>query len=199
MNGMDKITARIETEAVADAARMAEDAAVQCRAVRAEGEAKAQECYWRKVKDGVKAAEDRAERLAKAADMEARKSILACKQAIVGETFDRAEAKLRALAGDEYIDFLAGQAARAAVTGREEIVLSEKDKASIGDKVAKKANDLLRAEGKDAGLVLAAEAGSFSGGLLLKDGNITVNCTLEALMAQAREEQAAAVAAELFS
>lgn len=198
MNGMDKITARIETEAVADAARMAEDAAAQCAAVRAEGDAKAQESYWRRIRDGAKAAEDRADRLAKAADMEARKSILACKQSIVGEAFDKAEEKLRALAGDEYVDFLAGQAARAAVTGREEIVLSEKDRASVGARVAEKANALLRAEGKDAGLVLAEEPGAFSGGLVLKDGNITVNCTLEALMAQAREEQAASVAAELF-
>ena len=198
MNGLEKITARIEAEAVADAARMAEEAAAQCVAVRAEGEAKAQESYWRRVKDGTKAASDRADRLAKAADMEARKSILACKQAIVGEAFDKAEAKLRALTGDEYVDFLAGQAARAAVTGREEIVLSEKDRASVGEQTVKKANDLLRAEGKTAGLVLAAETGSFSGGLVLKDGNITVNCTLEALLGQAREEQAAAVAAELF-
>lgn len=199
MNGLDKITARIETEAVADAARTAEEAAARCEAVRAEGEAKAQESYWRRVKDGTKAAADRAERLARAADMEARKSILACKQAIVGEAFDKAEAKLRALAGDEYVDFLAGQAARAAVTGREEIVLSEKDRESVGDRVTKKANALLRAGGKSAGLVLAAETGSFSGGLVLKDGDITVNCTLEALMAQAREEQAAAVAAELLN
>lgn len=198
MNGIEKITARIETEAVADAARMAEEAEVQCQAIRAEGEAKAQESYWRRVKEGVKAAEARAERLSKAADMEARKSVLACKQAIVGEAFDKAEAKLRALSGDAYIDFLAGQAAKASSTGREEIVLAAKDRAAIGDKVAKKANALLAAEKKTAKLVLAAETGDFSGGLVLKDGNITVNCTLEALMAQAREEQAAQVAAELL-
>lgn len=198
MNGIEKITARIETEAVADAARMAEEAEVQCQAIRAEGEAKAQESYWRRVKEGVKAAEARAERLSKAADMEARKSVLACKQAIVGEAFDKAEAKLRALSGDAYIDFLAGQAAKASSTGREELVLAAKDRTAIGDKVAKKANALLAAEKKTAKLVLAAETGDFSGGLVLKDGNITVNCTLEALMAQAREEQAAQVAAELL-
>ncbi len=199
MNGIEKITARIETEAVADAARMAEEAEAQCRAIRTEGEAKAQEAYWRKVREGVKAAEDRAERLSKAADMEARKSVLACKQSIVGEAFDRAEAKLRALSGEAYIDFLAGQAAKAASTGTEEILLSEKDRAAVGDKVAKKANALLAAEKRTGKLVLAADAGDFSGGLVLRDGNITVNCTLEALMAQARQEQAAMVAAELLS
>ena len=198
MNGIEKITARIEAEAVADAARMSEAGAAQCEAVRSAGETRAQEAYWNRLQEGAKASEDRAERLAKAADMEARKSVLACKQAIVAEAFDRAEEKLRAMAGDEYIAFLAGQAARAASTGREELVLNAKDRASVGDKTVKKANALLSSQGRTAKLILAGEAGDFSGGLILKDGNITVNCTLEALMAQAREEQAALVAAELF-
>lgn len=198
MNGIEKITARIEAEAVADAARIAEEGAARCETVRSEGEARAQEAYWRRLREGAKASEDRADRLAKAADMEARKSILACKQAIVGEAFDKAEAKLRAMTGDEYIAFLAGQASRAASTGREEVVLNAKDRASVGEKAVKKANALLSAAGRTGKLTLSAETGSFSGGLVLKDGNITVNCTLEALMGQAREEQAAIVAAELF-
>ena len=199
MNGIEKITARIEAEAVADAALLAEEAKAQADAVRAEGEAKAQERYWLKVQEGVKAAGDRADRLAKAADMEARKSVLACKQAIVSGAFDKAEAKLRSLSGEEYIDFLAGQAARASATGAEEIVLSAADRGSIGDQVVKKANSLLAVGGVPGRLTLSELTGDFSGGLILKNGNITVNCTIGALMAQAREEQAALVAAELFS
>ena len=60
MNGIERITARIEAEAVADAARISEEGAAQCAAIRAEGEAKAQEAYWNRLKDGTKAAEDRA-------------------------------------------------------------------------------------------------------------------------------------------
>lgn len=199
MNGIEKITARIEAEAVADAARITEEAAQQCEAIRAEGEARAQEHYWSKVREGVAAAEARADRLAKAADMEARKSVLSCKQAIVNEAFERAAVRLRTLEGNEYAEFLAGQAVRAAVTGREEIILSEEDRAAVGDRTVRKANAMLSAAGRTAKLVLSAETGDFSGGLLLRDGNITVNCTLEALMAQAREEQTSAVAADLFS
>ena len=199
MNGIEKITARIEAEAVADAARISEEGAARCETVRAEGEAKAQEAYWNRLREGAKSSEARADRLAKAADMEARKSVLACKQAIVAEAFDRAEAKLRAMAGEEYVAFLAGQAARAASTGREEVILNAKDRAAVGEKTVKKANALLSGEGRTGRLVLSAETGDFSGGLILKDGNITVNCTLEALMTQAREEQAARVAAELFA
>ena len=199
MNGIEKITARIEAEASADADRLAAETAARCETVRAEGEARAQEAYWRRLQEGVKAAEDRADRLAKAADMEARKSVLASKQTIVASIFDAAEAKLRALSGGEYVDFLAGQAARASSSGTEELILSAADREALGAKVLKAANERLAAAGKPAKLVLSPESGDFTRGLILRDGNITVNCTVEALMAQAREEQASAVAAELFA
>lgn len=199
MIGIDKITARIEAEAAADAARIQEDARAQGDVIRAEGEKRAQERYWYKVREGVKAAEDRSQRLSKAANMEARKSVLSSKQEIVAQTFDLAEEKLRALSGDGYIEFLAAQAARAAVTGREQIVLSAKDRRRCGGKVVSRANARLAAQGKTAALTLSDEEGSFDGGLILRDGNISVNCTVEALMAQAREDMAAFVAAEMFA
>jgi len=198
MNGLEKITARIEADAVAEAARIADEAKQQCDAVRTEGEAKAQEAYWRRVKDGVKTAEDRAARLAKAAEMEARKSVLACKQKLVSEAFDRAEQKLLSLSGEEYIAFLAGQAARASVSGREELILSAKERDSIGKKVVTRANELLKEQKRPAGLTLSPEAGDFTGGLIVRDGSITVNCTVAALIAEARQSQASAAAAELF-
>lgn len=199
MNGLEKITARIETDAVADAARIAEEAKTQADAIRAEGEQKAQESYWVRVREGVKNAEDRASRLSKAADMEARKSILACKQELVSEAFDRAEKKLLELPAEAYIAFLAGQAAAASVSGRETIVLNAQDREAVGKAVAEKANAHLAAQGKVANLTLSAEVGDFAGGLILRDGSISVNCTVAALIAEARQTQASAVAAELFA
>ena len=199
MNGIDKITARIETDAVADAARIAEEVKAQCEAIRAEGEKKAQESYWEKVRQGVAAAEDRVQRLAKTADMEARKSVLSFKQSIVADAFDRAEAKLNALTGEEYVAFLAALAVKAAVTGTEEIILSADDKKAYGKKVLQKANAALSAAGKTGKLTLSETDGSFTRGLVCKQGSVSVNCTVEALMAQARENMASDVAAELFA
>lgn len=198
MKGIDKITARIESEAIARAADIAEKAQERCKAIAAEGEAKAQEQYWQRIQAGAIAAEERSQRLAKAADMEARKSILSYKQTIVADTFRLAEEKLRALSGEEYIAFLASLAARGASTGEEEIILSGKD-AGIGPKVLAGANALLQMAGKTAKLTLSPQVGDFEAGLILRQGNISVNCTVEALMAQAREDMSAVVAAELFA
>ena len=198
MNGIDKITARIETDAVADAARIDQQTKEQCDAIKAEGDKKAQEGYWEKVRQGVKNAEDRVQRLAKTADMEARKSVLSFKQSLVAEAFDKAENKLNALDGDAYVSFLAALAARASVTGSEQIVLNAGDKTAYGAKVIAQANAALKAAGKPAGLTLAEQAGSFGKGLVCRQGSVSVNCTVEALMAQAREEMASDVAAALF-
>ena len=199
MNGIEKITARIEAEAAADAARIAEEAKVQADVIRAEGEKKAQESYWQKVQEGVKAAEDRVSRLGKAANMESRKSILNYKQVLVAEAFRLAEERLAALPEEKYVEFLAGQAARAAVTGKEELLLNEKDRSAVGEKTLAKANELLKKAGKTGALTLSDETGSFAGGVVLRDGDISVNCTVEALMAEARESMASRVAAELLN
>lgn len=198
MKGIEKITARIQAEAAEDAARIEEEGKVRAAELVARGETLAKERYWQKIREGAKAAEDRKERLAKAADMEARKSILAAKQEIVAEAFQRAEELLCAMDGEEYLNFLADLAVRASSTGTEEIVLAEKDQA-LGTKVARRANDRLAAMGKTANLAVASRVGDFAAGLILAQGNISVNCTVEALMNQAREGMAAEVAAELFS
>ena len=199
MNGIDKITARIEMEAVADAARIAEETKAQCDAICAEGEKKAQEGYWEKVRQGVAAAEDRVQRLAKTADMEARKSVLSFKQSVVAEAFDKAEERLNGLTGEKYAQLLAALAARAAVTGREEVVLSAAEREVYGAQVVERANAALQATGKPGELTLASQGGSFARGLIVRQGSVSVNCTLESLMAQARESMASDVAAELFA
>ncbi len=199
MNGIDKITARIETDAVADAARITQEGKAQCDAIKEEGEKKAQEGYWEKVRQGVASAEDRVQRLAKTADMESRKSVLSFKQDLVAEAFDRAEKRLNALTGDSYVDLLTNLAVRAAVSGTEEIELSAKDRKEVGRKVTDKANAALKSAGRQGKLTLSDREGTFSKGLILRQGSVSVNCTLEALMAQAREEMASEVAAELFA
>ena len=199
MNGLEKITARIEADAEAEAERIAGEARTQCDAIRAEGEAKASEVRWRMLQDGVKAAEERARRLNKAADMEARKSILSTKQEIVAEAFQKTEDKISALTGELYVAFVAGYASRAAVTGREEVILNEADLAACGQKILDRANALLPGRGLPGSLTLSDRTGDFRGGLILRDGDVSVNCTIEALMDEARENLAAYAAAALFS
>jgi len=199
MNGIEKITARIEADAEAEAARTAQEAAEQCAQLRADYEKQAQEHYWAHVKQGVKTTEDRVQRLAKAADMEARKSVLAFKQEAVAQVFDRAMQRVLSMGSAEYAEFLASKAAQASTTGSEEIILNAADRKAYGPQVVAAANRKLADAGKKSGLTLAGGTGDFQAGLILREGSISVNCTAEALVEQARSEQASEVAAVLFS
>lgn len=198
MNGIDKITARIEADAVAEAAALAQETQSRCAQIAAEAEKQAQERYWLRVREGMKSVEDRAARLASTADMEAKKNILAFKQETVASAFDEAKKQILAMPKTEYAAFLADKAAAASVSGDEELIFNAKDRESIGADVTAAANAALAAAGKTAALTMAKQTGDFSGGLIVRRGSITTNCTVDALLEQARETMAGELAVLLF-
>ena len=198
MNGIEKITGRIEADAQEQAKAIAAEAEAKCAEIRADYDKQAQDQYWARVRDGVKACEDRVQRMGRLAEMEARKSVLALKQEMVSASFDKACEMVVSLPQAQYIELLAKLAADAAVTGDEELVLNARDKAAVGQAVVKAANAKLEAKGVKAGLSLADTEGSFAGGLILHRGNIEVNCTAELLVELCREEMSATLAGVLF-
>lgn len=198
MNGIDRITARIEADAAAEAARLAQETEAEAARLRAEAEKAAQDHYWARMKQGMKIVEDRAARLAGTAGMEAKKSILAFKQETVATVFDAAQQQLLSMPKAEYIRFLTDKAAAACTTGRETLVFNAADKKSVADKVVAAVNKTMENAGKPAEVTIADETGAFAGGVIVRQGNVACNCTIDALMEQARESMAAEVAAALF-
>ena len=95
--------------------------------------------------------------------------------------------------------FLAAQAAKAALYGTEELVLNERDRKEVGHDVEKRANALARERGLHGGLTLSEETADIRGGLLLRQGNIEVNCAVETLMGLYRSSLATQVANILFA
>ncbi|MGE4352949.1 MAG: V-type ATP synthase subunit E [Oscillospiraceae bacterium] len=194
MNGIEKITARIIADAQAEADVIKAEAAAKCEEIRGEYDKKAQEEYWRIVRSGVKECEARVQRLSRAAEMEAKKSVLTLKQDMVSAAFAQASEKVCAMPENDYVAFLAGLAAKAADTGHEEIILSSRD-AALGDKVAKAANALLGAKGA---LKVSSVTRDMAGGLILRQGDIEINCNLETIIDQYRYELASQVAEVMF-
>lgn len=197
--GIDKITDRIEADARAAAASIQAEADAKCAALRAENEKKAQDAYWTSVRSGVKECEDRVDRMGRMAEMEARKSTLQLKQTMVSEAFDRAVEKICTLPQDEYVSVMAGLAARASVSGTEEILFSADDRGRCGSAVAEAANKILAGSGRPAKLTLGQETRDIRAGFVLKEGDVEINCAVEILAQLCRNELAAQVAEVLFS
>ena len=198
MKGIDKITSRILADAEAECAVVKKESDERCAAIRAENEKKAQDEYLRLVREGVKDTEQRVQRMDRTARLEAKKSILGMKQETVSRAFDLARERIAELPERDYIAFLAREAADAAITGQEEVIFCERDRKSVGAKAVKAANELLSARGVPGTLTLSDDTREMSGGLMLKQGDIEVNCTVDTLLDLSRGELAAHVAQVLF-
>ena len=195
MKGTEKIIAHIQADAKSQADAILAEAEKQCAAIRADYDKKAAQLYAEKVRAGTKACQDQVDSVQRIARMEAKKTLLSVKQEMVAKSFDKAQELLTSLPEEQYVAFLAKLAARASVTGDEEIILNEKDKAAVGEAVVKAANALL----KDGKLRLSERTGSFAGGLILSRGNVEANCTVELLVELCRGEMSVEIADMLFA
>jgi V/A-type H+-transporting ATPase subunit E len=195
MKGTEKIIAHIQADAKSQADAILAEAEKQCEAIRADYDKKAAQVYAEKVRTGTKACQDQVDSVERIARMEAKKALLSVKQEMVAKSFEQAQELLTSLPEEQYVAFLAKLAARASVSGDEEIVLNERDREAVGEAVVKAANALL----KDGKLSLSERTGSFAGGLILSRGNVEANCTAELLVELCRGEMSVEIADMLFA
>jgi V/A-type H+-transporting ATPase subunit E len=136
---------------------------------------------------------ERLERLQGSADMERRQLLLGAKQACIDEAFSKAAEALRALPRDEYVSLLARVAADNG-EGTEELILSAADREAVGADVVSAAN----ATKAGAAFTLSDETRELGGGLVLKKGQVEINCAFDTRLRQLRQEMASDVARILF-
>lgn len=202
MNGIEKITQRIDQDAQTEIDQILGDARHQAAEILARYEAQAQKEAEELQARGEKNAAEREERLASVAQMEAKKLMLATKQEMLDKAFALALEQLASLPEDEYIALLAALAAKAAATGREQLIFSPKDRERVGEQVVAAANEKLSQDGATemlAGqLTLSEETRPMRGGFILSDGEVEVNCAFETLVRLQRSEVSGEVAKALF-
>ena len=198
MNGIEKITSRIESDASKEAQELSLETAERCENMRKEYDSKAQEAYWALVRSGVKDCEARVRQLGAIAAQEAQKSILSLKQEMVDKSLSRAEQMLCEMPEREYTQLLACLAAKAAKTGLEELVFNDRDKGTAGPKVSRGANALLREQGKYGKLTVSELSADIKGGVIIKQGDIEINCSIEAMVSTYRDELSTQMASVLF-
>ena len=196
MIGTERIISHIESEAENKSAAILAAAKVKCEEIAASYAEKAEAAYREKKAQSTReceSAEESAERLAR---MEAKKDVLAIKQEMVGKVFEKAKEKLSNLPEGEYVQLLAKLMAGSA-EGTEEVVFNSGDRA-LASKVVEAANSALGSAGKESGLHVSDETGSFAGGFVLKRAGVAVNCTVETLIDMLKQDMSPKVAAVLF-
>ncbi|MBR6114953.1 MAG: V-type ATP synthase subunit E [Oscillospiraceae bacterium] len=198
MNGIEKITKQIASEAETEIASVLAEAENTAAGLTEKYAAEAKAAGEELLRAGRESADQRVQRQERTARLEARKDILGLKQQLVSAAYDKAKEAILALDTDKYVAFLAKQACAAALTGSEEVILSGKDRAALGGKIIAAANAALAERGLPGELRLSDETRPISGGLVLRRGSIEVNCTLDKLLEMSRGSLDAEVASVLF-
>ena len=227
MDGIEKITAKIQSDNQAEIDQLTAQAQAQADEITAASKARAEALTRELAERGKQAAAEREERMASVAQLDARKVSLAAKQEMLDKAFDLALEKLCSMEDDAYIELLAQMLVKASRTGKEQVAFSVKDRNRIGKAVVTRANELLAkavapklpeeltdskvgalvdkvvtgvsaiAQGT-AMLTLAEETRPIRGGFILIDGKVETNCAFETLVRLERNNMAGEVAKLLF-
>ena len=194
MNGLEKLTGQIDADVQKEIDAALVQARSQAQEIQSWYESQAQiqvEAIRRK---GQQDAVFRQERLVDEAKMQARRDILATKQELIGRAFDLALEKLLELPEKEYVALLSALAVKAASTGKEAIIFSQKDRTRYGKTVVTQANEKLGG----GHLTLSEQTRPIKGGLILQDSQVETNCSFEVLIHLQRNTLSAEVAQVLF-
>ena len=227
MNGIEKITARIEEDGRAENEALLAQARAEAADIAAKYQAQAQAEADEILAQGRRNAGERAKHLDSMAQMECRKAVLRAKQDVIEEAFQAAHKKLLGLPTEKYVALLADLAVSASTTGREKLIFSPSHRAQVGKAVVTAANKKLaeavapklpdEITDSKAGalldkvvtgasavlsgtamLTLAEETRPMDGGFILSDGAVEVNCTFDTLIRLQRGALAGEVAKVLF-
>ena len=195
MNGIEKITARIQQDGQKEIDAVLAEARAQAAELTAKYQAEAKAAADEVLSQGRAAAQARTSHLDSMAQMECRKAVLAAKQDVIEEAFQAAHKKLLELPSEQYVALLANLAAKASVTGQEKLIFSPSHRAQVGKAVVVAANEKI---GPDAALTLSEESRPMDGGFILSDGAVEVNCTFDTLIRLQRGALSGEVAKVLF-
>ncbi|MCL2368040.1 MAG: V-type ATP synthase subunit E [Oscillospiraceae bacterium] len=198
MSGIENITRRIFADAEEEIAAIQGTVEAECREIAATYDSQAEARYWEIAAKGKQAADDQAERMQRVAAQESKKQVLATRQKLVEQAFTRAIDQLLALPGEAYARFLADVVARVAQTGQETLIFSPKDREQYGAQVAALANEALRASGREGSLTVSGETRPMSGGVIVTDGLVDLNCSFETLIEVNRASLTGEISAILF-
>lgn len=174
---IEKITSKILAQADELKAQVMAEAKEKSDGVLAEAKEKAEQLVADSQARGLEEKDKIISRRKSVADIDSRKVVLAKKQEIIAETFDKAVEAITGMEEADYIGLLVKLGAVCGIT-EGQLIFNEKEKAAIGQKVA----DALNAAVPCGQFTVADETRNLRGGYMLKAGQTFINNTVEALV-----------------
>ncbi|RCX17484.1 V/A-type H+-transporting ATPase subunit E [Anaerobacterium chartisolvens] len=188
MSGFEKIKDRILEEAREQARENIERAEREAEELLKASEGRARVSKENIIEKARAEAVESRKRIVAIAELEARKQKLKARQAIVNQAFEKALEGLCSMPDSQYGKVLMNMIVNLTESGEEEIVLSERDKARLGDDFINELNEEVKRRGMKGQLSLSRYSAPIKGGVILRSGNIEINSSFETLLRMNRGE-----------
>ena len=195
---LEKILERIERDAQSEVDRIKGRASATADEIVKKAQAEAEALKIQALEDAKLEAEQRKERLIATARLDLRKARLAEKQNAIDAAFREAVENLLDMEDAEYRKVLRDMILPNVKTGGEELILSERDKAGLGEKLLEEVNHQLAESGKEGKLTLSQDTYDILGGFILRRGDIELNSSFETLFKSSRGDLESEVSKILF-
>ena len=196
--GADRIIQRVLDDAQARAESIKAEASEKADAIESEAREKANRRKEHILEQASKSADEQKSRIIGVAQLEARKKLLAAKQEMIGEAFQKTLDEMSGLDDQEYLSVIRNLLLEITDTGTETVIFNERDKERIREDFWKEVNTGLANQGKKGELQLSEETRPIKGGFILQRGGLEMNCSFESLLERKRDELEYEVAELLF-
>lgn len=220
MTGLEKIIERIEQEARERASAILQHSEEECTALAKEYATRAEQTRERMEREGMETIESMVNAARAQSEKTHTELLQSARRALLDEAFDRAKRELCDTDYGKYRELLCALLVSALLEqhraeqqsieygdeveefARFEVLFNEKDRASLGAQVVADARRTVERRigaGKAAKLTLGEQSVDIDGGLVLRFGDVELNCTLAVLMADIRRELEGRVSDILFA
>lgn len=194
MSGIERIT-----EKILEQARLQAENRVEYAREKAENQKEAlgkrlQRAMEAEIERAGAEGESQADRIVADVMLEGRKKKLTVKQNAVAKAFDKALDGIVGMPADDYADFLCKMIIPALDEGGNELVFNEKDAEGVGQNVLEK----LSSQAAGMKVDISKERLNAKGGVIVKNGDIQTNLTLESVIRMEKERLEPEVVQILF-
>ena len=196
---LDNIIEKINEETRQKIEQIMSDAQVQIEYIKKKSIEDSETMKQKIMEQAREDARERERRMLQLADLSGRKEILSEKQKAINSVFALALDRLAGLDPGKSRQMLRNMLLKAVKSGKEEIILSARDRKIIDHDWLEKVNrDLIKDRGLPGKLRIAEETRDIKGGFILKDGQVDINSSFEAILKFNQNELESKVAALLL-
>ena len=196
---LEKILEKIIQDSEEEIRKILDEAKSRASRIIEEGKRDAERVAKELTWEGEENARKVRERIVTLASLESRKRILGEKQRILGELYREVEKRIRNLNGRDYRQLVKKIMLQSCQTGEELVVIGEKDRKRIDQKLINNVNAELVKAGKNGKLKLSSEPAYISDGFILKSGKIEINNSWQSILRSLREKTEDEVIKLLFT